>query len=39
VKALFERPLAVVTAQRDYLVQLIKRIETGEERFPFRQEK
>ena len=39
VKALFERPLAVVTAQRDYLVQLIKRIETGEERFPFRPEK
>jgi DNA-binding PadR family transcriptional regulator len=36
VKALFERPLAIVTAQRDYLDKLIERIETGEERFPFR---
>ena len=39
VRALFERPLAVVTAQRDYLNRLIDRIESGEEEFPFRREK
>ncbi|MFX0044624.1 MAG: PadR family transcriptional regulator [Candidatus Hermodarchaeota archaeon] len=39
VRALFERPLAVVTAQRDYLNKLIERIETGKERFPFKKER
>ncbi|MHA2433752.1 MAG: PadR family transcriptional regulator [Candidatus Thorarchaeota archaeon] len=39
VRALFERPLAAVKAQRDYLTNLIERIETGQERFPFRRER
>ncbi|UCH04377.1 MAG: helix-turn-helix transcriptional regulator [Candidatus Thorarchaeota archaeon] len=39
VRALFERPLTVVRAQRDYLNKLIVRVETGEEKFPFRKEK
>ncbi len=39
VRALFERPLAVVRAQHDYLNELIGRIETGEERFPFKSTK
>jgi len=39
VRALFERPLAAVSAQRDYLSRLIERIETGKEKFPFKKEK
>lgn len=39
VRALFERPLAAVTAQHDYLTKLIERIESGEEKFPFKREK
>lgn len=39
IRVLFERPLAAVNAQHDYLNKLIERIETGKEKFPFSKSK